>query len=87
MDVHIIRHRPRHFRYTLSRRWEPERECSHCPDGMPHAAARCPDCESVMLYRGIGRLRSGKIVHHFECVHSPHEVHSVSIIIAEQQHS
>jgi hypothetical protein len=33
------------------------------------------------VYRGLGRLRNGKSVHYFECVHSPREVHSVSIVI------
>jgi hypothetical protein len=36
-----------------------------------------------MIYRGIGRLRSGTRVHHFECVHSHREVHSLSIVIAD----
>ena len=51
--------------------------------GADGVGARCPDCECVMMYRGVARLRSGKLVHYFECVHSVDEVHSVSITITE----
>jgi len=36
-----------------------------------------------MVYRGIGRLRSGTRVHYYECVHSYREVHSLSIVISD----
>lgn len=78
-----IHHQPRHLDSTLTRRLEIERTCSDCPDGEPHVATHCPDCDCVMMYRGIARLRSGTQVHYFECVHSHREVHSVSIVIAE----
>lgn len=83
MEQTRIHHRPRHLEATLTRRLEIERTCSGCPDGAPHVTARCPECDCVMMYRGIGRLRSGTRVHYFECVHSHREVHSVSILIAE----
>ncbi|MBV9281184.1 MAG: hypothetical protein JOZ41_13970 [Chloroflexi bacterium] len=84
MEAQRIRHRPRHLDATLIRRLEIERECPSCPDGEADVVARCPDCDSTMLYRGIGRLRSGTRVHYFECVHSHREVHSLSIVIGDQ---
>lgn len=78
-----IRHRSRHLDHTLFRRLEIEREITHCPDGQPEIAARCPDCDCTMVYRGIGRLRSGTKVHYFECIHSHREVHSLSLVIAD----
>lgn len=83
MEPTIVRHPPRHMRHTLVRRLEIEQECVDCPDGQPDIVARCPDCDCVMLYRGMGRLRSGTQVHYFECVHSPREVHSLSIVITQ----
>ena len=83
MNVNIIQHPPRHFRNTLTRRLEIERDCPECPDGIPGASAKCPDCGCTMVYRGLGRLRSGTSVHYFECVHSHREVHSVSIVITD----
>lgn len=83
MESNVIRHTPRHFHFTLTRRIEIEPECPDCPDGLPSTVARCPECGCVMVYRGVGRLRSGTHVHYFECVHSPSEVHSVSITISE----
>lgn len=83
MEAIIVRHPPRHFRYTLSRRFEIERDCPDCPDGLPSVLARCPDCDCAMAYRGRGRLRNGTEVHYFECVHSHREVHSVSIVVSK----
>jgi hypothetical protein len=83
MESSLIRHQPRRFSYTQIRRLEIEPECVDCPDGQPHIAARCPDCDSVMAYRGHGHLHNGTPVHYFECVHSHREVHSVSIVISE----
>jgi hypothetical protein len=82
-DFQVIRHPPRHFHFTLTRRFEIERDCPHCPDGLPDAASLCPDCGCLMCYRGRARLRNGTLVHYFECVHSPREVHSVSVVISE----
>lgn len=78
-----IHHRPRHIQFTISRRLEIEAECLHRPPDQSADEARCPDCDCVMVYRGIGRLRSGSLVHYYECVHSPREVHSVSIAIPD----
>ena len=83
MDATVIHHPPRHFKATLSRRLEIEPDCRECPDGEPGLVAKCPNCGFIMAYRGIGRLRSGRQVHYFECVHSHREVHSLSIVIAE----
>jgi hypothetical protein len=83
MERPPIHHRPCHFDHTLVKRLEIEREIAHGPEKFPHVVARCPDCDASMAYRGIGRLRSGPLVYHFECVHSHREVHSVSIIIGE----
>lgn len=85
MDVSIIRHRPRHIEQTVLRRFEYETDCPDCPEGLPHLVTKCPDpdCDCVMVYRGIGRLYNGTRVHHFECVHSPKEVISVSIVCSE----
>jgi hypothetical protein len=82
-NLQVIRHPPRHFHFTLTRAYEIEHDCPHCPDGLPHAVARCPDCGCLMVYRGIGKLRNGTPVHYFECVHSPREVHSVSVVISD----
>jgi hypothetical protein len=81
VELQVIHHRPRHIRYTLTRRLEIERDCPECPDDMPTLTATCPNCGARMAYRGIGRLRSGSRVRYFECVHSHREVHSVSIIV------
>lgn len=81
MEAEIIRHTPRHFHFTLARRFEIERDCLDCPEDLPEAVARCPDCGCVMVYRGIGLLRNGRQVHYFECIHSPGEVHGISIVI------
>ncbi len=83
MESAIIRHPPRHFDFTLLRSQEMESECPEGPADQPHVAAKCPDCDASMVYRGIGKLRSGTRVHYFECVHSPREVHSVSLVIAD----
>jgi hypothetical protein len=83
MEAQVIRHAPRHFHFTLGRQLEIEPECPDCPVGAPHIFAKCPDCDCSMIYRGIGRLRSGTHVHHFECIHSHREVHSLSIVIAD----
>lgn len=81
MEAHIIRHPPRHISFTVFRRFEIERECLACPDGHADGFTLCPDCEATMVYRGKGRLGNGRLVHHFECVHSHREVHAVSIVI------
>lgn len=83
MEPTVIYHPPRAFHSTLSRMLEIESECPDCPEDQPGLSLRCPDCHSVMVYRGIGRLGSGTRVHYYECVHSHREVHSVSIVIAE----
>ena len=83
MEVNAIRHPPRHLQHTLQRRLEIERTILDGPEDQPELVAKCPDCECTMIYRGIGRLRSGTRVHHFECVHSHREVHSLSIVIAD----
>ncbi len=83
MDSNIIRHNPRQFHFTLSRKIEVESECPDCPPDQPDLITRCADCGSVMVYRGIGRLRSGTRVHYYECVHSAREIHSVSLVIGE----
>ena len=64
-------------------RLEIEPDCMDCPDGQPHIAARCPDCDCAMVYRGHGHLGNGTPVHYFECVHSYREVHSVSIVVTD----
>lgn len=81
MDDNHIRHRPRHLSYTVTRtiEWEPEIAVS--PADQPGVTAVCSDCGCVMVYRGLGRLHSGKLVHYFECVHSHREVHSLSIVV------
>lgn len=81
MEAEIIRHPPRHFHFTVARRFEIEHDCPECPADLPGTVSRCPECGCVMVYRGIGRLRNGRHVHYFECVHSPREVHGVSIVI------
>ena len=83
MEKNAIRHRPRHLDHTLLRRLEIERTILDCPEDQPDMVAKCPDCDSTMLYRGIGRLRSGTRVYYYECVHSHREVHSLSIVIAD----
>jgi hypothetical protein len=83
MENTTIRHRPRHLNYTLLRRLEIEPDITHTPLDQPAMAAKCPDCDCTMMYRGVGRLRSGRLVHYFECVHSHREVFSVSIVIPE----
>ena len=83
MEENMLHHRPRHLDYTISHHLEIESDISHCPEGMPSTVATCPDCGSAMMYRGVGRLRKGTAVHHFECVHSHREVYSVSIHVAE----
>ena len=81
MVNHIIRHGPRTIDFLVMRGLEIERDCCDTPDGLPDVAARCPDCESVMMYRGVGRLRDGRLAHVFECIHSHREVHSLSILV------
>jgi hypothetical protein len=81
MSDGVIHHRVRPFDYTMSRRLEIERDISCCPDGQTSLTASCPSCGSTMMYRGIARLRNGASVHHFECVHSPREVHGLSILV------
>lgn len=83
MEQRHIRHRPRHFNHTLCRRLEIERDIAVCPDGEPHITATCPDCGFTMAYRGVGRLRSGSLVHYFECIHSYREVHTLSIVMTD----
>jgi hypothetical protein len=51
--------------------------------GLDGVLAKCPNCDCTMMYRGVGRLRNGTLVHYFECVHSHQEVHSVSIIVTD----
>ena len=83
MEQSFIRHRPRRLDHTHMRMFEYEREILDGPADMADIKARCPDCDCVMMYRGVGRLRNGKLVHYFECIHSDHEVHSVSVAITE----
>ena len=83
VETEPIRHQPRRLSYALFRRLEIERDIAESPDGRPDVSARCPDCDAVMVYRGIGRLRNGTHVHTFECVHSHREVHSLSIVITD----
>lgn len=82
MNQPYIRHRPRRLDHTHTRVFEYERDILDGP-GKDGIGARCPECECVMMYRGVGRLRNGTLVHYFECVHSVDEVHSVSITITE----
>lgn len=81
MEMRLIRHSPRHFDHTFCRRLEYERDIAHCPSGEDGIVATCPECGCTMMYRGIARLRNETRVHHFECIHSYREVHSVSIVI------
>jgi hypothetical protein len=83
MENRTINHPPRRLDTTVLRNLEFEHECPECPDGKPDMMARCAECASTMVYRGLGMLKSGLHVHYFECVHSPREVHSVSLIVAE----
>jgi hypothetical protein len=83
MEDNRIRHASRHLNRTLFRRLEIEPDIAHCPDGLDELVADCPDCESRMMYRGIGRLGSGTKVHYFECVHSHREVHGLSILVGD----
>jgi hypothetical protein len=83
MERRVIRHAPKRIDVLLTRAREHGRDIIHCPADDPEASARCPDCDSLMMYRGLGRLRNGTLVHTFECIHSPREVHSVSIVISE----
>jgi hypothetical protein len=83
MDTQVIHHSPRSLDFTVLRNLEFENDCPNCPDGQPDIVARCAQCESAMVYRGLGTLRNGLRVHYFECVHSPGEVHSMSFVIAE----
>ena len=83
MATQEIQHRPRSLDVTVLRSLEFESDCPHCPPDLPDTQARCPDCDCLMVYRGLGRLRNGTPVHYFECVHSPREVHSVSFVIAD----
>lgn len=82
MEVIHIQRNPRHFDYTLCRVLEIEQEIPTGPnaDGV---LMQCPNCGATMMYRGIGRLRSGTRVHHYECVHSHREVHSISIVVSD----
>jgi hypothetical protein len=84
MEGNIIRHRVRHMTYTRVPNLEIERDILDCPEGQPHVNAQCPDCGCAMLYRGIGQLTSGSRVHHFECIHSHREVHSLSIYMGDR---
>ncbi|MGI8824441.1 MAG: hypothetical protein ACR2JC_02120 [Chloroflexota bacterium] len=81
MEDKSLHHRPRHLDCTIGRHVEIEADIADFPDGSPSTRASCPECGSTMMYRGIGRLRAGTSVHHFECVHSHLEVHSVSIAV------
>ncbi|HZU11870.1 MAG TPA: hypothetical protein VFB58_03450 [Chloroflexota bacterium] len=83
MEQQLIRHRPRRLDCTHLRVFEYETDILAGPRDEPHVVARCPDCDCVMMYRGIARLRNGTLVHYFECVHSPREVHCVSITIRD----
>lgn len=83
MATQVIQHRPRPLDVTILRSLEFENDCPHCPDGRPDVVATCENCGSTMVFRGVGKLRSGLRVHYFECVHSPREVHSVSFLIAD----
>jgi hypothetical protein len=81
MEHTVIHNAPRAFHSTPARLLELESECPECPENEPALSSRCPDCDSVMPYRGNGRLGSGTRVHYCECVHSYREVHSLSIVI------
>ncbi len=83
MESTIIRHGPRGIHYSHIRRFEDEAEPLDGPVGVQFEASKCPECDCVMLYRGIALLRDGTKVHYFECVHSPREVHSISIRISD----
>jgi hypothetical protein len=83
MDQNAIRHPPRHFSFTLCRRLEIERDIADSPADQPDITATCPDCGATMAYRGVGRLRSGTMVHYFECIHSHREVHTLSIVVSK----
>ncbi len=85
MEQHVIYHKPRHIELVMTRSYEIEHDICDCPpDG---SGVRCPDCGCVMMYRGLGRLRDGTVVHAFECVHSHREVHSVSVVISSESRS
>lgn len=83
MEERVIRHQPRRIEFMVTRGVEVERDICDCPPDRPDSGVRCPDCGCVMMYRGLGHLRSGTLVHTFECVHSHREVHSLSIVISE----
>jgi hypothetical protein len=82
MEQGFIHHRPRRLDHAHARRFEFEMEILDGP-GKDGVTARCPDCDCVMMYRGVARLRNGALVHYFECVHSHREVHTVSIAIRD----
>jgi hypothetical protein len=82
MESNVIYHAPRGLGVTVLRSVEYEHDCPDCPDGQPDVQARCRQCASTMVYRGLGTLRNGIRVHYFECVHSPAEVHGMSFVIA-----
>ena len=83
MENQVIQHTPRGLDFTVLRSLEFEKDCPECPDGEPEMVARCAQCGSTMVYRGLGKLRNEVRVHYFECVHSAAEVHSISFVIAE----
>jgi hypothetical protein len=83
METVFIHHRPHRLDNCHTKTFEFEHEIAVGPSDQPDITARCPDCDCVMMYRGIARLRNGKLVHYFECVHPPREVHRVSIVISE----
>ncbi|MGH2449298.1 MAG: hypothetical protein ACRDFS_11945, partial [Chloroflexota bacterium] len=84
VEVEVISHRPCRLDQTVLRRLELGDEITDHPETAPEVTMRCPDCCSLMMYRGVGRLRNGKLVHVFECVHSHREVISLSVVVTER---
>lgn len=83
MEERVIHHAPRKIEFLVTRGLEIERDICDCPPNQDRSAVRCPECGCVMMYRGLGRLGTGSLVHAFECVHSHREVHSLSIVVSE----
>lgn len=85
METRFIRHRPQRLDCVHIRIPETGRDIAHAPDEMPEQRVTCPECQAVMMYRGIGQLRDGRLVYVYECVHSHREVYSLSVIITNQE--
>lgn len=83
MEARFIHHRPRRLDATHIRLREIGQDVTASPDGLPEGEIGCPDCGCLMMYRGVGWLRNGRLVHVYECVHSPREVYSLSVVIPE----